>query len=102
MNLFSSASSLAHMIRDQKISPVEVVTEYTDHIDRKNPEINAYVWRNDDQALEQARAAEQKVLSGDTTQPFLGVPVPVKNLSDVAGQPNDQCSLAMDDTPRTE
>lgn len=102
MNLFSSATTLAHMIRNREISPVEVVTEYAAHIDRKNPEVNAYVWRNEEQAVEQARLAEQQVLAGETTQPFLGVPVPIKNLSDVTGQPNDQCSLAIDDSPREE
>lgn len=99
MDPFTSATDLARQIRTKKISPVEVVDAYLSRIDESDPDLNAFVVRDDEAIRASAREAERAVFSG-TDRPFLGVPVPIKNLSDVAGQPNDQCSLAVDERPR--
>jgi len=101
LDLFDSATSLAAAIRRRDISPVEVVDAYLDRIDEANPLINAIVWRNDDDVRAAAREAERALLAGEPVGPFHGVPIPVKDLSDVAGQPNTHSSLAIEATPRT-
>ncbi|EMY35796.1 amidase [Arthrobacter crystallopoietes BAB-32] len=101
MDLFDSATSLAGAIRRREISPVEVVDAYLARIDEANPLINAIVWRNDDEVRAAAREAERALLAGGPLAPFHGVPIPIKDLSDVAGQPNTHSSLAIDATPRS-
>jgi amidase len=102
MDPFGSAIALAASIRNREISPVEVVDTYLDRIDRINPLINAIVWRNDDEVRTAARAAERAVITGEPLGPFHGVPLPIKDLADVAGHPNTHSSLAISDAPRTE
>lgn len=102
MDPFGSAITLAASIRNREISPVEVVDTYLERMDKINPAINAIVWRNDDDVRSAARAAERAVVTGEQLGPFHGVPIPIKDLSDVAGQPNTHSSLAINDTPRTE
>ena len=101
MDPFTSATELAAAIRRRELSPVEVVDTYLARIDETNPLINAVVWRNDDEVRSAARAAERAVMAGEELGPFHGVPIPIKDLSDVAGQPNTLSSLAVNDTPRT-
>lgn len=102
MDLYQSAVETAHQIRTRQVSPVEVAQAYLDRTDQVNDTINAVVWRNDGEVLAAARRAEQAVVDGDELPAFHGVPIPVKNLTDVAGHPNNACSLGVDDTPRTQ
>lgn len=99
---FDEAVSLASRIRRKEVSAVEVVSAYIDRIDRFNPALNAIIWRNDEEALAAARAADERTARGDDLPPFHGVPVPVKELNMVAGQPCTMGSLGIDPTPRTE
>lgn len=102
MDPFSSATSIAEAIRSREISPVEVADLYLDRIDRFNDEINAIVWRNDEQVRAAAKAAERAVLAGDELGPFHGVPIPIKDLTMVAGQPSTMGSLGVSDRPREQ
>ncbi|MDR6989143.1 amidase [Paenarthrobacter nitroguajacolicus] len=102
MDPFASATSLATAIRNKEISPVEVVESYLERIDAGNPLINAIIWRNDDDVLAAAREAERALLANEEIGPFHGVPIPIKDLSDVAGQPNTQSSLSIDPHLRDE
>lgn len=101
MNPFEEATTLAAAIRARELSPVEVVDTYLTRIEELNPEINAVIWRNDEQVRAAAREAEQAVLNGMELGPFHGVPIPIKNLSNVAGQPNTRSSWGVSDKPRT-
>src|SRR6202041_1274030 len=50
---------------------------------------NAIVWRNDDEARAAAKRAADEVVHGDVAElpPFHGVPIPIKDLTPVAGWP---------------
>jgi amidase len=102
MDPFDSASRLAEAVRARELSPVEIVDTYLDRIDRLDKEVGAFVWRNDDEVRAAARRAERAVMEGGELPPFHGVPVPIKDLTQVAGQPATYGSLGMDDAPRTE
>ena len=80
-----SAREMARMIRDKKISPVELVQAHLDRIERFNPQLNAFVSVDSARALEAARKAEVDVLQGATVGPLHGVPVTIKSSIDVAG-----------------
>src|SRR5919108_2809912 len=101
MDPFDSAMRLAEAVRKRELSPVEIVDAYLERIDRFDPEIGAFVWRDDEQVREAARRAEQAVMDGGELPAFHGVPIPIKDLTQVAGQPATCGSLGVDDTPRT-
>ena len=54
----------------------------------RNPLLNAVIWRNDDQARADAGRVADAVAAGhDDLPPFAGVPLPIKDLTAVAGWP---------------
>lgn len=92
-----SALELAAAIRAKQISPVEVMEATLARMDAINPRLNAIIWRNDDAA----RAAADAMTRMDAADlpPFHGVPIPIKDLTPVAGWPLTQGSWAVPDTP---
>ncbi|MFQ5477275.1 MAG: amidase [Candidatus Binatia bacterium] len=94
MNPYSSALDLARAIRAREISPLELVKFYLDRVDRINPELNAIIWRRDEQLLAEAEAATEAVMKNGDLPPFFGVPIPVKDLTDVEGWPTTLGSRA--------
>lgn len=78
-----SATELAALIRSRAVSPVEVVEAHLNRIERINPSLNAIVTVAAD-ALEQARAAEAALMSGETDS-LHGVPLTVKDTIDTKG-----------------
>ena len=99
MSPFVSASALARAIRQRDLSPVEAARHYLAAIDRRDPELNAFTWRRDAELLSEARAAEAHLMtvSPDDLPPFFGVPIPIKDLSEVKGQPTTHGSKAAKD-----
>ena len=90
--VFSDATELAERIRSKDLSPVEVVQAHFDRTDSANPVINAVVVTNE-AALDQARAAERAVMSGDPLGPLHGVPFSVKEVFDTKGIRSTRGSL---------
>ncbi len=66
---------------------MEVVESCLSRVDAVNGLLNAVIWRNDEQAIERARAAADAVARGSALPLFHGVPVPIKDLTPVAGWP---------------
>jgi amidase len=89
MDAFPTALELAELIRTKQISPVEVIDETIARIDKLNPALNAVIWRNDDEARAEAKRQADLVVTqpADSLPPFLGVPIPIKDLTAAAGQP---------------
>jgi amidase len=88
MDEHASAIDTAAAIRAKEVSPLEVLDATLARIDARNPDLNAVIWRNDDQARAEARALGERIAAGDTDlPPFAGVPLPIKDLLPVAGQP---------------
>ncbi len=88
----SSALDLAAALRAGELSAVELLDACLAAVDERNPELNAVVWRDDEAALEAARAADARLAAGESA-PFLGVPIPIKDLTAVAGWPVTYGSL---------
>src|ERR1041385_873768 len=95
MDPVDSAVALAEAIRKRELSPVEVVETYLGRIDRLDPLVGAFVWRDDEAVRAAARQAERAVLDGTDLPPFHGIPVPVKDLTQVEGQPATYGSLGV-------
>ena len=76
---------MAELIRNRKLSPVELVQSHLDRIERLNPKINAYVQVDAERALATAHCAEKAVIENKALGPLHGVPLSVKNAIQVAG-----------------
>jgi amidase len=88
MDEHASALDVAAAIRAKDVSPLEVLDHCLARVDERNPGLNAVIWRNDDQARAEARALGDRIAAGaDDLPPFAGVPLPIKDLLPVAGQP---------------
>jgi len=83
---FSPALELASALRSRELSAVELLDACLAAVDARNPELNAVTWRNDEQARADAAEADRRLADGDEA-PFLGVPIPIKDLTPVAGWP---------------
>jgi amidase len=82
------AVGLAEAIRTRRLSCVEVMTAYLDHIERLNPRVNAIVALQErDALLAQARERDAQLARGDVMGPLHGFPFAVKDLSAVRGIP---------------
>jgi aspartyl-tRNA(Asn)/glutamyl-tRNA(Gln) amidotransferase subunit A len=72
-------------IRRREISPLELVRECLDTIDRLNPTLNAFITVTAEAALAEAREAEREIEAGSWRGPLHGIPIGLKDLIDTAG-----------------
>src|SRR6185312_15691738 len=80
-----SVSELARLIRRKALSPVEIMGAYLRRAEQLNPVINAFASLEADRAMAAARQAEKHLMSQQTFQPLLGVPITIKSCIDVQG-----------------
>src|SRR5512132_1318697 len=102
IDAFTPALELAAAIRRKDVSPVEVVDMYLDRMDELDPRLNAFCHRADDDVRKAASAAADVVARADSTEdlpPFLGVPLPIKDMFDVAGWPTTHGSAGASPAP---
>src|SRR5215471_5647254 len=79
-----SALELAAALRRRELSAVELLDACLAAVDQRNGELNAVIWRNDEEARAAAAEADRRLAAGGQA-PFLGVPLPIKDLTPVAG-----------------
>jgi amidase len=97
----TSAVELAAALRARELSAVELLEACLAAVDERNPELNAVIWRDDEAARASAREADARIAAGEEA-PFLGVPIPIKDLTSVAGWPLTYGSNGASDEPREE
>jgi len=98
----ASALELAAAIRRREVSPTEALDATLAAIDERDGALNAIIWLDEDDARNRARAAEQRLATGgDDLPPFLGVPIPVKDLAAVEGWPCTYGSPGAGEEPGT-
>jgi len=78
-------AELAALLRDKRVSPVEVIQAHLERIDTLNETLNAFITVMREQALADARRCEEEILRGNYRGPLHGVPVALKDLYDTAG-----------------
>ena len=92
------ATALATSIHTRKLSCVEVMTAYLDHIAVLNPKVNAIVALQDrDALLAQARERDDQLAHGESMGPLHGFPHAVKDLQAVKGIRTTQGSPILKD-----
>ncbi|KAI5702767.1 hypothetical protein M8J76_000855 [Diaphorina citri] len=94
--VLESATQIAKKIRNKNITSVEVVQAFIERIEQVNPYLNAMVDTRYTEALEEAKAADQKIaLEEDISdKPYLGVPFTSKESTACKGLSNTLGLLA--------
>jgi amidase len=82
---FFTATQLADLIRRKKLSARETLDAHLKQIARVNPQVNAIVTLVAEQAVENARQADELQAHGAPLGPLHGLPVAHKDLVETAG-----------------
>jgi Asp-tRNA(Asn)/Glu-tRNA(Gln) amidotransferase A subunit family amidase len=80
-----SAAEQSRLIRERKLSPVELLQASLSRIERWNPVLHAYITVLADSALAKARAAESEIAAGRWRGPLHGLPFGVKDQLNTRG-----------------
>jgi amidase len=83
--IFLTAISLARAIRDKQVSAMEVLEAHLTQIGKHNPELNAIVTLDVEQARLRASAADAALAQGEIWGPLHGVPMTLKDAHATAG-----------------
>jgi amidase len=82
---FLTATEMAELIRHKKLSARETLDAHLKQIERVNPKVNAIVTLVAEQAIENARKADEAQARGVTLGPLHGLPIAHKDLVETAG-----------------
>ncbi len=94
---FTPAYKLAKLIAQKELSPVELTEACLRRIEELNPRLNAFLTVAADEAMADARQAEEAVMRGETLGPLHGVPTSIKDLEATKGIRTTKGSLAYQD-----
>ena len=94
---YSSATDLLQLISDKQVSPVELTQLFLDRIERIDPQLNSFLIVTHDQALADAKAAEDAIMRGDKLGPLHGLPISIKDTQMTKGVPTTTGSLLFKD-----
>lgn len=80
-----SAIDIAACVRERTLSPVEVIDAFISAVERRNPELLAYVTVCGERARAEARSLEARLSRGESVGPLAGVPVSIKDTLPTVG-----------------
>jgi aspartyl-tRNA(Asn)/glutamyl-tRNA(Gln) amidotransferase subunit A len=72
-------------LQARRISAKELTKEFYSQIDRRNPELNAFLALSPDRAYAQAEQIDAAIARGDALAPLAGVPVAIKDVISTRG-----------------
>jgi len=84
---YLSIHEAQQLIRERKLSPVELTRAVLDRVAAVDGQLHAYIHLMAESALREARAAEAEIAAGRWRGPMHGIPVAVKDQLDVEGAP---------------
>jgi Asp-tRNA(Asn)/Glu-tRNA(Gln) amidotransferase A subunit family amidase len=99
--LKGSAGEMARAVRNREVGPVELVEAHIERAEERK-ELNIVVLPRYEQALAEARAAEQAIAAGTVLGPLHGVPFTAKECIEVAGMPCCDASRIFEGNVSTE
>src|SRR6478672_10850744 len=97
-----SAVELERLLRAGELSARDVVGAHVTQIERVNPTVNAIVTMVAEQAMQQARGADEALARGETVGPLHGLPIAHKDLQPTKGIRTTFGSPIYDDFVPTE
>lgn len=93
---FLPATELLDLYRRRKLSPVEATEAALRRIERHDPRVNAFCLVDEERALSEARASEERYTKGEPVGRLDGVPASVKDVFLTKGWPTLKGSRAID------
>ncbi len=94
---YRSAGELKTLIHRGDLSPLELVRDTLERIDRTDVKLNAFVALRPEAALAEASAMTERIAAGKPIGPLAGLPIGVKDLEDVAGMVTSYGSIPFRD-----
>jgi amidase len=94
---FAGVARQAQLVRDRQVSPRELVAQHLERIARLDPVLNAFRVVLAEQAVAEAAQVERRLAAGEVL-PLAGVPIAVKDDTDVAGV-SSMCGTGIDMGP---
>lgn len=94
---FAGVARQARLVRDREVSPRELVALYLERIAELDPALNAFRVVLAEQAMAEAAHVERRLAAGEML-PLAGVPIAVKDDTDVAGI-SSMCGTGIDTGP---
>jgi Asp-tRNA(Asn)/Glu-tRNA(Gln) amidotransferase A subunit family amidase len=88
-----TATDAARLVRDGVISSVQLVEACLQQIEKREPDVQAWIFLDPEHALAQARAADEFRLSGQPIGELHGVPVGLKDIIDTSDMPTENGSV---------
>ena len=82
-----SVAEAASLLHSRELSPVDYVAAFLERIAAHNSHLNAFLQTFSDSSLADARAAEVEINEGRWRGPLHGVPIALKDLFDIVGEP---------------
>lgn len=85
--LFAPIRARAGLIKERKLSPVELTKAYLERLEKLGPKFNAVVTVTRELAEKEAKAAEDEIAAGKYRGPLHGIPYGAKDLLATKGIP---------------
>lgn len=82
---FLDATEMARLMKRREVSAVELLNAHLAQIERVNPRVNAIVTLTAEQALADAKAADERLSRGEATGLLHGLPAAHKDLHETRG-----------------
>lgn len=89
-----SLSQMRSLVRERKVSPVELVRHHLDRVEGVNSKLNAFIELRAEAALREAQAAEAAIMRGEPLSLLHGIPISIKSAIAVAGMKHECGSRA--------
>ncbi len=82
-----SVQEARDLLAGRQISAAELTRAYLERIRRLDPKIKSYVTVSEESALEQAQEADQRLKTGESVTPLMGIPYAAKDSLSTRGIP---------------
>jgi aspartyl-tRNA(Asn)/glutamyl-tRNA(Gln) amidotransferase subunit A len=82
---YLNIAEASRLIAAKQLSPVELTRAFLERIAALNNKLHAYITVTAELAMQQARAAEQDIVSNGPRSPMHGIPFALKDIYDTAG-----------------
>lgn len=76
---YMPATELAKKLENKELSPVELTQYFLDRIESLDSKVKAYITVSREEALKQAKRAEEEINNGDYKGPLHGMPIGIKD-----------------------
>jgi len=95
MQPFASAIELRRLLDEGAISAQELASFFIERVKQHDPELNAFVFFDPEAVLAQAQASDRRLREG-SSRPLEGIPVAIKDIFCVRGEPTTACSRILE------